>query len=285
MWLDGPFDALLISGVDIRNTMADGVNFHGSVTNSVVEQSFLRNTGDDGLASWSDARGRSSNISSGGGGLASSYRGGGALEGAAGLSASPNAHNTFRANTVVLPILANHVALYGGADNAILRNLAIDSLTEGGAFHVGNRFTSVPASGVVTVSGNVAVRAGCVSGDYPANIGALWFFALEAPLDATVLVDSNELRDSSHSAVSFVSTHAFPITRVSITNTTIVRAAAFAFEVVATAGLVDVSGVVATGIGAAGGVNNCSVPLAFVEGAGNEGWGTRVCLPRGGGAA
>jgi hypothetical protein len=37
--------------------MADGVNLHGSVSNSTVEQSFLRNLGDDGLASWSDARG------------------------------------------------------------------------------------------------------------------------------------------------------------------------------------------------------------------------------------
>ena len=35
--------------------MADGVNFHGAVRSSVVEYSWLRNTGDDGLASWSDA--------------------------------------------------------------------------------------------------------------------------------------------------------------------------------------------------------------------------------------
>jgi hypothetical protein len=38
----------------IRDTTADGVNFHGGVTNSKVTNSDLRNLGDDGLATWSD---------------------------------------------------------------------------------------------------------------------------------------------------------------------------------------------------------------------------------------
>lgn len=28
MWLDGPFDSLLISGCSIHDTTADGINFH-----------------------------------------------------------------------------------------------------------------------------------------------------------------------------------------------------------------------------------------------------------------
>jgi hypothetical protein len=37
MWLDGPFDNFLITGVWIHDTTADGVNFHRGITNSVVE--------------------------------------------------------------------------------------------------------------------------------------------------------------------------------------------------------------------------------------------------------
>jgi len=50
MWLDGPFDSLLVTGVTVRNTFADGINIHKGITNTVIEQSILRNIGDDGLA-------------------------------------------------------------------------------------------------------------------------------------------------------------------------------------------------------------------------------------------
>ena len=54
-WMDGPFDGLTFSGMRIRDTTADGINFHGGVTNSTVTNSDIRNTGDDGLATWADA--------------------------------------------------------------------------------------------------------------------------------------------------------------------------------------------------------------------------------------
>ena len=54
-WMDGPFTNLVFSGMRIRNVTADGVNFHGGVTNSKVTNSDLRNLGDDGLATWADA--------------------------------------------------------------------------------------------------------------------------------------------------------------------------------------------------------------------------------------
>jgi len=59
MWLDGPFDKLTVTNVRIRDVVADGINFHKGVTNSSVTQSMFRNTGDDGLAVWSDANGTS----------------------------------------------------------------------------------------------------------------------------------------------------------------------------------------------------------------------------------
>lgn len=45
MILDGPFSGMHITGVIIRDTFADGINFHMGISNSVVEQSALRNLG------------------------------------------------------------------------------------------------------------------------------------------------------------------------------------------------------------------------------------------------
>jgi hypothetical protein len=43
-WMDGPMDKLTFSGMRIRDTTADGINFHGGVTNSTVANSDIRNT-------------------------------------------------------------------------------------------------------------------------------------------------------------------------------------------------------------------------------------------------
>src|ERR1700740_1426460 len=54
MWLDGPMSNLIVRNNIIVDEIADGINFHTGVTNSVVANTFVRNTGDDGLAMWSD---------------------------------------------------------------------------------------------------------------------------------------------------------------------------------------------------------------------------------------
>src|SRR6266851_5212353 len=38
-WMDGPFDGLTFSGMRIRDTTADGINFHDGITHSSVTQS------------------------------------------------------------------------------------------------------------------------------------------------------------------------------------------------------------------------------------------------------
>ncbi|HEX4706021.1 MAG TPA: glycosyl hydrolase family 28-related protein, partial [Pseudonocardiaceae bacterium] len=53
IWLDGPMTNLKITNNIIVDQIADGINFHTGVTNSVVSNNFIRNTGDDGLAMWS----------------------------------------------------------------------------------------------------------------------------------------------------------------------------------------------------------------------------------------
>lgn len=88
-----------------------------------------------------------------------------------------NVANGFRQNTVQIPVLANAIAVYGGANNSVVSNYVADTITEGGGLHLGNRFGSVAASGIFTISSNQAVRTGCVAPDFPQDIAALWFFA------------------------------------------------------------------------------------------------------------
>ena len=122
-WMDGPMDKLSFSGMRIRDTTADGINFHGGVTNSTVTNSDIRNTGDDGIATWADS----------------------------GLGADAN--DTISNNTVQDQILANGIAIYGGHDNTVSGNLVQDTgLAQGGGIHVGQRFTSTPV-GTTTITG------------------------------------------------------------------------------------------------------------------------------------
>ena len=54
MLSDRLFDSLLVVGDSIRDQTVDGINFHDGITNATVEQTTVRNTGDDWLAMWSD---------------------------------------------------------------------------------------------------------------------------------------------------------------------------------------------------------------------------------------
>ena len=69
---------------------------------------FIRNTGDDGLAMWSEK--------------------------------TADARNTFDHNTVQTPTLANGIAIYGGTDNTVSNNLIADPIREGSGIQVGSRF-------------------------------------------------------------------------------------------------------------------------------------------------
>src|SRR5260221_1932451 len=153
MWFDGPFSDLTITGVRIRNPTADGINLHKGIRNVTVQQSSIRNTGDDGLAMWSEELSDEGNV--------------------------------FQFNTVQLPILANNIAIYGGADNSILDNMVSDTLTEGGGIHVGNRFKSVPLSGVTTIARNTIARGGDKAPTMHFWVGAIWVYAVDASMTGT----------------------------------------------------------------------------------------------------
>jgi hypothetical protein len=169
LWLDGPFDGLIVRHVRVLDTTADGLNLHRGISGVIVEESFFRNNGDDGIASWAET-------------LA-------------------NHDIIIRHNTVVAPILANGVAIYGGHDIAVTDNLIADTVTEGGGLHLGNRFGAVPLSGNISMAGNMVVRGGSIDPRLRIGIGAVWLFALDAPIKAQIDLRRTTLLDSTHEAV------------------------------------------------------------------------------------
>jgi len=240
MWLDGPFDGLRISHVRILDTTADGINFHDGITHSSVTDTFVRNTGDDGLAMWSEK--------------------------------NPDAHNVFAHNTVQVPTLANNIAIYGGADNTVARNSVADTLTQGGGIQIANRFGAVPLAGTTTVADNVLRRTGTL--DLFAHIGnpALWFWAGDEAMSGTVNVDRNRIYGSSYAAIGFTGD---AVTNVHFTRDLIERAGTFAVQLNAP-GSATFSHVVATGLGA-GGRYDCASGFTITEGPGNRGWSDTHC--------
>lgn len=241
MWLDGPFDRLMISNVRIRNQNADAINFHKQVTNSTVTQSFFRNTGDDAIAMWNDQ----------GGGF-----------------------NTFSFNRIEMPVLANGIAIYGGESNVVTDNYVADQQAEGGGIHVGNRFPgSRPISGTTVIARNVIVRAG--SQDYYNSwnfgTGALWFYALDAKMTGAIRVEDNQIIDSNYEAIHFIGNS---VTNVTFNRNQIIGAGTYAMEI-RSAGAVTISNTTATRLGR-GGIFSCRADFVITNGGGNGSWITRT---------
>ena len=172
IWLDGPFDDLLIGHIRVLDTTADGLNLHRGISNVIVEDSFFRNNGDDGIASWAE------NLA--------------------------NHDVIIRHNTVVAPILANGVAIYGGHDITVTDNLISDTFTEGGGLHLGNRFHAVPLSGKISLRGNMVVRGGSFDPRWRIGVGAVWLYALDAPIKAQIEFQTTTLLDSSQEAILLI---------------------------------------------------------------------------------
>ncbi|SFD77441.1 Por secretion system C-terminal sorting domain-containing protein [Chitinophaga sp. CF118] len=103
---------LVISKCRIRNNYADGVNFCQGTSNSVVEQSSVRNNGDDGLAVWpANAAGNNQTCR----------------------------NNIFRYNTIENNWRAGSIALFGGTGHEIHHNLIKDGVA-GSAIRFTNDF-------------------------------------------------------------------------------------------------------------------------------------------------
>ncbi|MFC4033132.1 choice-of-anchor D domain-containing protein [Streptomyces polygonati] len=246
-WMDGPMDKLTFSGVRIRDTTADGINFHGGVTNSTVTNSDIRNTGDDGIATWADS----------------------------GLGADAN--DTISDNTVQDQILANGIAIYGGHDNTVSGNLVQDTgLAQGGGIHVGQRFTSTPV-GTTTISNNTLIRDGSLDPNWQFGVGALWFDGSQGAITGPINVSNALIEQSPYEAVQWVEG---TVSGVSLNNVTIAGTGTFALQE-QTGGAAKFTNVTATGVGAPSPVYSCEGGnFVVTDGGGNSGiTGTPICGP------
>jgi hypothetical protein len=235
-WMDGPFTNLVFSGMRIRNTTADGVNFHDGVTNSKVTNSDLRNLGDDGLATWADQ--------------------------------NADANDSFDHDTVQYPILANGIAIYGGHDNFVTDNRVIDSgLTQGGGIHVAQRFASTTL-GRTDVLRNTIIRSGSLDPNWNFGVGALWFDARDAAMSGLTNVDDVLIQQSPYEAIQFVSGSS--ITNVRINNATIQNTGTWVVQE-QVGGSASISNSTATGTQAPGPIYNCGVGFTLTDGGGNSG--------------
>lgn len=257
LWFDGPMRNTRITNNVIADQIADGLNFHTGVTDSMVANNFVRNTGDDGLAMWSEK--------------------------------TQDARNTFDHNTVQTPVLANGIALYGGVDNVVSSNLVADPIREGSAIQVGSRFGAEPFGGTLRIADNTTVRAGTFELNWKIGLGAIWFYALEKDIAADISVTGDHFLDTTYNAIMLVSD--FPVKdlysitglrfadlRVDGTGTSVLSARS--------AGSASFRNVDARNVGAVG-VNNCGSfnfppsgsEFALTDLGGNDGWLAPWLLP------
>ncbi|MEV7969489.1 choice-of-anchor D domain-containing protein, partial [Sphaerisporangium sp. NPDC088356] len=242
-WMDGPMDNFTIKNSRILDQTADGVNFHTGVTNSTVTNTFVRNTGDDGLAMWPER--------------------------------VPNVNDSFTHNTVILPILANNIVTYGGRDIKITDNVVSDTISNGGGIHIANRYPGVNSgqgtavAGTITAARNTLLRAGNNDYNWHFGVGAIWFSGLNEPVNATINVTDTDILDSSYAAIHFIegSTKTVNFNNVNIdgTGTYMIQAQSGATT--------TFTNVKANHIGAGVAIHNC-VGTSFTPtvGTGNTGW-------------
>ena len=248
LWLmNGATSHLTIEHNRIQNMMADGINFDGAVTDSVIRDNFVRNTGDDGLATWSNG--------------------------------SPNARNSIVDNTIVQPNLANGIAIYGGEGATVSGNVVADTNALGGGILVANRFNSTPLTGSFELADNTTIRAGALDPNWQFGVGALWFDARDTAITgATIRVTGFQAVDSPYEVFQFIDGNGVgkQIQGITIDGATVDGAGWFVAQA-QTGGTVTISNVTATGVGTAGRYNcpyPAGSPAMTFAGSGNSGWDT-----------
>jgi hypothetical protein len=141
---------LTVHGVRIRDTYADGINMADGTSGTTIEQTNVRNSGDDSLVTWS-------------------YSADGTY---------PCQNNVVQYNTVQTVWHANCYAIYGGQNNSFENDTCADTANLAGVF-IATDFTVIPFAGTNTVAHDTLTRAGGWHGssyDYSGE-GALMFFA------------------------------------------------------------------------------------------------------------
>ncbi|WFE49788.1 CARDB domain-containing protein [Micromonospora sp. WMMD1155] len=172
----GPADGLEFTGMRIRNTYADGINFSNGTRNSRVFNSSFRTTGDDALAVWANpyVKDRTVDI----------------------------AHdNHFVNNTIQLPWRANGIAIYGGYDNSIENNLIYDTANYPGIM-LATDHDPLPFSGTTLIANNGLYRTGGAFWNEDQEFGAITLFPSTRDIVGVTIRDT-DIIDSTYDGIQF----------------------------------------------------------------------------------
>ncbi|GAA4226915.1 CARDB domain-containing protein [Streptosporangium album] len=186
----GPGDGLQFSGMRIRNTYADGINFTNGTRNSKVFNSSFRTTGDDALAIWANQAVKDQVVD--------------------------NTHdNHFINNTIQLPWRANGIAIYGGYDNSIENNLIYDTMNYP-AIMLATDHSPLPFSGTTLIANNGIHRGGGVFWNEDQEFGAITLFPSSRDITGVTIRDT-DIYDSTYDGIQF-KTGGGNMPNVAITN-------------------------------------------------------------------
>jgi hypothetical protein len=237
-----PTSGLLVHGVRIRDLFADGINFCNGTSDSTIEQSSARNTGDDGFASWAYA----------------------------GAGDPANTNNVFQFDTVQIPWRANCFAIYGGQSNAITDDVCADVVTYPGIF-IDQEFDSHPFAGTITVARDTIVRSGGLM--YGQEWGALTVSGHDAAAAITgVAVDDVDVESATYAGVLFIGP-GDAITGASLSDVTVASPGTYGISVASTAsGSATASNVVVTSPASGGLDDEAASAWTFTRLTGDTGW-------------
>ncbi|MFD7899820.1 CARDB domain-containing protein [Streptomyces sp. NPDC059743] len=172
----GPGDGLEFSGMRIRNTYADGINFTNGTSNSRVFNSSFRTTGDDSLAVWANRYVKDPSVNI--------------------------AHdNQFINNTVQLPWRATGIAVYGGYGNKIENNLIYDTANYPGIM-LATDHDPLPFSGQTLIANNALHRTGGAFWNEDQEFGAITLFPQARDIPGVTIRDT-DIYDSTYDGIQF----------------------------------------------------------------------------------
>ncbi|MET9633716.1 CARDB domain-containing protein [Lentzea sp. NPDC006480] len=171
-----PGDGLQFSGMRIRDTYADGINFTNGTRNSTVFNSSFRTTGDDALAVWASKYVKDQNVDVGSG-------------------------NAFLNNTIALPWRANGIAIYGGSNNRAENNIISDTANYPGIM-LATDHDPLPFGGTTTLANNALYRTGGAFWGEAQEFGAITLFSQNLAIPGVVIRDT-EIYDSTYDGIQF----------------------------------------------------------------------------------
>ncbi|WP_433832631.1 CARDB domain-containing protein [Actinoplanes sp. CA-015351] len=171
-----PGDGLEFTGMRIRNTFADGINFSNGTRNSRVFNSSFRTNGDDALASWANPYVKDQSV-------------------------DINHDNHFLNNTIQLPWRANGIAIYGGSNNSAQNNLIYDTMNYPGIM-LATDHSPLAFGGTTLLANNGLYRTGGAFWNEDQEFGAITLFPSTKDITGVTIRDT-DIVDSTFDGIQF----------------------------------------------------------------------------------